>query len=113
MVKIDSISFGEIRIDGKDYYNDVVIWWDGKIEVAEKSHRFDMNLLLNLLKKNPEAVVLGTGIEGCVEVLEEVEQELENREIMFFAEKSPNAAEVFNGMVSQGKKVAALIHLTC
>jgi len=112
MVKIDSVSFGEVRIDGKDYFSDVVVWWDGKIELVIKNHQFGMNELLNLLKKNPEAVIIGTGMESCVEVLEEVTQEMENRGLMLFVESSRNAIEVFNGLVSEGKKAVAFIHAT-
>jgi len=112
MVQIESVKFGEIRIDGKDYYSDVVVWWDGKIELIPKAHQFGMNELLNLLKKKPEMLVVGTGIEGCVEILEEVTQEMENRELMLFVENSRNALEIFNGLVSEGKKVVAFIHVT-
>jgi hypothetical protein len=112
MVRIDSVSFGEVRIDGKDYFSDVVVWWDGKIELVVKSHQFGMSELLNLLKKNPEAVIIGTGMESCVEVLEEVQQEMENRGLMLFVESSRNAVEVFNGLVSEGKKAVAFIHAT-
>ncbi|MCX6814042.1 MAG: MTH938/NDUFAF3 family protein [Candidatus Aenigmarchaeota archaeon] len=112
MVRIDSMKFGEIKIDGKDYYSDVAVWWDGKIEFIVKSHQFGMNELLNLLKKKPEAVVIGTGIESCVEILEEVTQEMENRELMLFVENSRNAIEIFNGLVSEGKKAVAFIHVT-
>jgi hypothetical protein len=112
MVCIDSIKFGEIRIDGKDYYSDVVVWWDGKIELVVKKHQFGMSELLNLLKKKPEVVVLGTGVESCVEILEEVQQEMENRGIMLFVENSRNAIEIFNGLVSEGKKAVAFIHAT-
>jgi len=112
MVRIDSLKYGEIRIDGKDYYSDVVVWWDGKIELVVKTHQFGMNELLNLLKKNPEMVVVGTGIEGCVEILEEVTQEMENMELMLFVENSSNALEIFNALVSEGKKAVAFIHVT-
>ncbi len=112
MVQIGSLSFGEIRIDGKDYYSDVAVWWDGMVELVPKTHRFGMSELFLLLGKKPEAVVLGTGLEGCVEVLEEVEQEMENRGLLLFVEKSLNALEVFNGLVSEGKKAVAFIHVT-
>lgn len=112
MVIIDSVSFGEAKVDGKTYYSDVVVWWDGKVEMVVKNHQFGMNELLNLLKKKPDVVVLGTGLEGCVEILEEVEQEIENKGLLFFVEKTPNALEVFNAMVNEGKKAVAFLHVT-
>ena len=112
MVQIDSLKFGEIKIDGKDYYSDVVVWWDGKIEMVVKTHQFGMSELLNLLKKKPQVVILGTGVESCVEILEEVQMEMENRGLLFFVESSSNALEVFNAMVNEGKKAVAFIHVT-
>ncbi len=113
MVLIDAVKFGEIKIGGTDYYSDVAVWWDGKVELIIKSRQFGMSELFNLLKRGSEAVVVGTGIEeGSIQVMEEVEEEMENRGLPFFVENSRNALEVFNGLVSQGKKAAALIHVT-
>jgi hypothetical protein len=112
MVQIESVSFGEIRVDGKDYYSDVVVWWDGKVDIVRKTHQFGMSELLNLLRKKPQAVVVGTGLEGSVEVLKEVEQEMEDRGLPLFVEKTLNAFEVFNGLASEGKKAVAFVHVT-
>jgi hypothetical protein len=112
MVLIDSVKFGEIRIDGKDYYSDVAVWWDGKVELVPKTHQFGMSELLLLLEKKPQAVVVGTGLEGAMDILEEAEEEMENRNLLLFMEKSQNALEVFNGLISEGKKAAAFIHVT-
>ena len=112
MVLIDSVSFGEASVDGKTYYSDLVVWWDGKVEFIPKNHRFGMSELLSLLRKKPDVVVLGTGFEQCVQVLEEVEQEVEDRRLLFFAEKTQNAFEIFNAMVNEGKKAVACVHVT-
>ena len=112
MALIDSVKFGEIRIDGKDYYSDVLVWWDGKVELVVKTHQFGMSELINLLKKEPEVIVLGTGMEGCVEVLEEVQMEAEDRKLMLFVENTAKALEIFNAFVNEGKKAAAFMHVT-
>jgi hypothetical protein len=112
MAVIDSVSFGEAKVNGKIYYSDVVVWWDGKVDMVTKTHQFGMTELLSVLRKKPVAVILGTGLEECVEVLEEVSEEMENRGLMLFVEKTPNAIEIFNGMVSQGKRAVAFLHVT-
>jgi hypothetical protein len=112
MVHIDSVKFGEIKVGRKDYYSDVIVWWDGKVELIAKTHQFGMDQLLSVLKKEPEAVVIGTGLEGAVEVLEEVQMEMEDRELPLLVEKTQNALQVFNGLVADGKKAAAYIHVT-
>lgn len=115
MVKIDGTDFGEISIDGKTYYSDMIVWWDGKVEYREKSHELDMSELLKLLQRNPEMIVVGTGqnIPGSMKVLPEVLQVLEDKNIEIFKESSPKAIKIFNAMVSDKKRVVAVIHTTC
>ena len=113
MVQVDSVSFVEVKVDGKVYYSDLIVWWDGKVEMIPKNHQFGMGELLRLLNKGPEAIVLGTGLEGAVQVLEEVEQKIEDDGIRFFPEKSQNAVEVFQGMLALGKRAVLQIHCTC
>lgn len=112
MVKIDSVKFGEITIDGKIYYSDMVVWWDGKIEYREKSHIFGLDKFVSLLKKDPEIIVAGTGISGVVKVTQEVRDEVELKRIKLIVEPSKDASEIFNDLVSGGKKVVAVIHTT-
>ena len=57
MVRIDWVKFGEITIDGKTYYSDMAVWWDGKKSMAAKSHEFDIMRLENLAAKKPEIIV--------------------------------------------------------
>ena len=113
MVKVDSMVFGEIKVDGKTYYSDIVLWWDGRVELRPKSHEFTIDEFVHLLKRSPESVVIGTGTDGVMEIAEEVMQVAEDKKIKVFVDKSPNAAEVFNGQAMQGKKVVAVLHATC
>jgi len=113
MVRINSISFGEIEIDGKTYYSDVVVWWDGRVEHKTSSHEFGMNEFLGLLGREPDSIVIGTGQSGCVHIAEEVKQTAEDKGIKIFADESPRASDIFNALVRDEKKVVAVIHLTC
>ena len=113
MVRIDSVKFGEIIVEGKTYYSDVIVWWDGKIEYREKSHEFGMGEFLKLVERKPEIIVIGTGISGVCKVPEEVEQVAKDKGIEIFKELSPKAAEMFNAFVSDKKRVVAVLHSTC
>lgn len=113
MVKIDSIKFGEIEIDGKTYYSDVVVWWTGDIEIVEKRHIIDVDDISKLLKKDPKIIIIGTGQGESVKLLPEVREVLENKGIKLYVETSPNAIEIFNSFVVTKKKVVAFIHTTC
>lgn len=113
MVKIDFTKFGEVSVDGKIYYSDMLVWWDGRVEFRVKKHTFDMDDFLGLLKKKPEVIVIGTGQTGVVKVSDKVRQAAEERKIKLYVDPSPKAVDMFNGLVAQRKRAVALIHTTC
>lgn len=110
MVRIDSTSSGEIVIDGKTYYSDMIIWWDGKKEFKIKTHRFTLDDFLSLAKKKPDSIVIGTGQTESVEISEKAKEMADRKNIMIYIENSPKAIEIFNGFVADGKKAVAVIH---
>lgn len=114
MPRIDSVSFGEVKIDGKTYYSDMIVWWDSLKEFKAKKHVFDMNDFAGLMKKSPQAVVIGTGLKtGKIRVDEEVFDKAEELEVKVFADRSDNAMDIFNGLLADGKKAVAVIHCSC
>ena len=113
MVNIEFVKFGEVMVDGKVYYSDMIVWWDGEIEFLPKDHMLDMKVFARLLRKNPDMVVVGKGQVGMVVVSDDVKHKAKDRGIKIFEETSAKAADIFNGMVSTGKKVVAFIHTTC
>ena len=70
MVKIDALKFGEITVDGKTYYSDVVITQAGKVQLIEKTHQFGVGHLEMVLGGKAPIVVIGTGLRGMVKVLQ-------------------------------------------
>ncbi len=113
MVNIDGVKFGELEIDGKIYYSDMVVWWDGKIEFRKKSHIFGMPEFKKVLKRKPNAIVIGTGLAGIVKVSNDVKKIIKSKKIKLFVDVSSNAVDIFNGLVKTGKKAVAIIHTTC
>ncbi len=113
MVRIDSTKFGEITVDGKTYYSDMIIWWDGKVEYRPKSHHFGLEEWVVLAAKKPHIVIIGTGQSGVVEIDERVPELAKQQKVEFWAEPSPRAVQLFNAFIDQGKRVVAVIHVTC
>lgn len=113
MVNIDSVKFGELKIDGKIYYSDMTVWWDGKTEFRIKFHVFGMTEFRKLMKRKPDSIVIGTGIGGIVKVPDDVRKEAKKKKTMIFVDVSGNAIEIFNGLVKDSKKAVAVIHTTC
>ncbi len=111
-MKIDSVDYGEIVVDGKTYYSDLVIWWDGKRALLEKVHLLDKNLLETIMKKKPDSIVVGLGLRGTVKIADEVKVKLEENKIPLLVDRTENAVLIYNGMMALGRKVAGILHVT-
>ena len=112
-ISIESVSFGEIKVNGKTYYSDMIIWWDGKVEFTVKSHVLGMKELAAILEKEPEIIVVGTGDQDMVKILPEFRQTCEEKGIKLYLDPTQKAADIFNGLIAQGKKAAGIFHVTC
>ncbi|MBI4181923.1 MAG: hypothetical protein HY520_03075 [Candidatus Aenigmarchaeota archaeon] len=112
MPRVDQVSYGEIVLDGKTYYSDMVVWWDGKADYLEKLHLLGFGLLLKLLKREPQAIVIGTGMQGSVKILPEFTQKAEEKGVKLFVDRTENATDIFNGLIARNKRAVAVLHVT-
>jgi hypothetical protein len=112
MVKIDSTKFGEIVIDGKTHYSDVIVFWDGTINYREKDRIIDEEELSIVMEKKINILVVGTGQHGVMSLSGQARMLAVERKIKVFELQSPYAIDIFNGFASSGRKVAAIIHTT-
>jgi hypothetical protein len=112
MVRIDSFKYGEVIVKGKTYYSDVVVFWNGKVKMRKKGHVFGIEEFVHILEKEPEAVVLGTGVANMVRVTPEVKQLANRKGVKLFVDMPGNAVDIFNGLIKDGKKAVAVIHTT-
>ncbi len=110
-MRIDSTCFGSIIVRGRKYESDVIIFWDGEIIEREKSHNFSKGELQDILLKEPEIVVVGTGQSGLMKVDESAEILAGLEGVKIVAKPTPQAIEEFNKL--SGKKVAGIFHVTC
>ena len=113
MVTVKFEKFGELVVDGKIYYSDMIVWWDGELEFVPKDHMLGMEIFCMMLRKKPEIIVVGTGQQGCVRISDEVRHRAMDRKIRVFEGKSGNAAKMFSDLAGAGKRVVAFIHTTC
>jgi hypothetical protein len=113
---IDTYSFGNIRIDGRDYSQDVILlgdevktsWWR-----EAGGHVYAVRDFQDVLAAAPEVVVLGTGYFGRVNVLDETIAALADAGCEIVVEKTGGAVEYYNRFAGDGRDVAAALHLTC
>ena len=117
---INSTQFGSVTIDGKKY-NQVLIVGDSVMErdyqklekLFNTSHKIGDWEIEELLKQNPEIIIIGTGQSSAMEVDEEIINNFKNKGIEVIITKTPEVIKVYNEKIKQGKRINALIHTTC
>ncbi len=81
--------------------------------VSLGGHHFEPTDLGDVLLAAPEVVVLGTGFFGRVKVSRETLAAFAESGSEVIVETTTQAVEVFNRLVTEGRDVAAALHLTC
>jgi hypothetical protein len=116
-MRLEQFRFGTIRIDGVTLTSDVVID-RGVVRKRKKKaskpfrERFG-HTPLSVEENIPwkcETLVVGTGAEGALPVMKDVEREAERRGVELIAVPTPKAVTLLN---RQPKRVNAVLHLTC
>jgi len=110
---INSTSFGEVEINKKIYYSDMVVWWDNKLDFLPKKHVIGAGDIEKLLTRKPYAIVIGVGQVGGVRITEKAKKLAKDNNVKLFIDESEDAIDIFNGLVDSGKRAVAIIHSTC
>jgi len=112
---IEAFKFGSITVNGKEFKNDVIISKQGVEERKASEHHFvEGNEVQEILKKfDPLILVIGTGAYGVVQVLEGAELECKKNQTQLIKARTNEAKNIYNDLESKGKKVIAIMHLTC
>jgi len=115
-MRIDSYSFGRIRVDGVDYTKDVIIlrgevispWWRDA-----GGHVFAPGDLGVVVEAAPAVMCLGTGAFGRVRVEPATLEALARCGTEVIQHRTARAVEAFNRLAADDRDVAAALHLTC
>lgn len=119
---IEEYNFGFIKIDGKDFNNDVEVRWTDEVLplVFKERHKFGLEEVKRAIDQKPDTIVIGTGESGLAEVTPEAQEEIKRNGIKLVIDKTEEAARTFNVIKEdseeeKGKqeKVIGLFHLTC
>ncbi len=116
-MRFDRFSFGSIRIDGETYDYDLVID-RGEIQKrkkkASKPYREAYKHTPLSVKENIpwrcSRLVIGTGAEGLLPVMDEVRDEARARNVQLISVPTPEAIAILN---RGGKATNAVLHVTC
>lgn len=113
---IDSYNFGHIVVDKISYDKDVIVfpdrvqadWW------RKEGHQLQLEDIQDALEEaQPNALVVGMGNSGIMQVSKEVKTYLEERNIKLFAESTEKATKIYNRLILMEDKVLGAFHLTC
>jgi len=119
LVKVDNLSFGAITIGGRKYRRDLLLFPDGTLKRRKGgfwifgSHNIKREEVEELTSAGAEEIVVGTGTNGRARLSDEAKSYVEQAKLQINTLPSHDAIPEFNRLVDAGKKVAALIHITC
>lgn len=119
MARFDSIEWGTVTVDGKEYNYDVVATTKGELKprTSERdrfgSHSFRKDELERLYKDGAEIIVIGTGTSNLASLSSEAEGFAKEKELRIIKLPSHEAIKRYNKLADEGKRVAAIIHVTC
>ncbi|MEK6959017.1 MAG: hypothetical protein AABW59_03165 [archaeon] len=115
-----SLEWGKIR-SSNEVFEDIIFAAE-KIIPREKdlirekygtSHIVDRSEAFLLLDGHPDEIIVGNGFEGALQLTAEARTLLERSKAFLFVLHSPEAVDLLNKSLAEGKKVNALIHSTC
>ena len=115
-MKIEKCAFGSITIDGKTYQSDLIIYPDGSIQDTwwrKSGHILSKEDIKSLVDKEPDIIVVGTGINGLMKPEKDLAEYLNKKGIELACAPNHEAMEIFNRLSDSNKKVGACFHLTC
>jgi hypothetical protein len=116
-VRFETFSFGSIRIDGMTYEHDLVI---DRGEIRKRKKRASKQYRdayghtpLSAKEDIPwrcRRLVVGTGAEGRLPVMDEVRNEAQLRKVELLSLPTKDAIAILNGVA---KDTNAILHVTC
>ncbi|AAL81361.1 hypothetical protein PFDSM3638_06175 [Pyrococcus furiosus DSM 3638] len=118
-MKVEEVKFGLVKINGKEFRHDIVIYPSGRIERRKKeiskkkhgtSHKLDPEELKEYLNEDFEVLIVGTGIYGMLSLLPESRKLVENKEVI--ERPTEEALKILEELWGK-KKILAIIHVTC
>ncbi len=116
-MRIDQLTFGSIRIDGVIYEHDVVI---ARARVRKRKKKSSKpfrgafgHTPLSIKENIPwdcRRLVVGTGADGALPVMDEVKQEAARREVELLMVPT---SEAIRALQAEPKDTNAILHVTC
>lgn len=112
---IGHYSFGSIKINGKEYTSDVIVypekidtnWW------RKEGHSLIPEDITEIIKYKPDVLIVGCGSSGCLAMPGPTKKFIEEQGIDLIELSTSEACKEFNKRLEKKERVVAALHLTC
>jgi len=114
--------FGMVKFADKKYKYDIIVHLDGSVDKRNKnpsrrkygtSHILAAEEIEDLIGENPEVLVVGCGQYSVLKVGEDAVELLSAKKVELVDLPTQQAIDEFNRLKNQGRKVTAIVHVTC
>jgi len=78
-----------------------------------EGHKLKPGMLTRALKLKPEVLLIGTGVDGALEIGKKARAAVEAAHVPLVAMRTPQACQEYNRLFHLRKKVVLLAHGTC
>ena len=118
-LKIDKFSFGSAVIDGTKYIRDLILLPNGTVKRRDGgfwvvgSHCIKKEEVEQLFTSGAQAVVIGVGVFSRAHLSDDAAAYAKSQPAELAVLPSREAVRKWNQLAGEGKKAAALIHITC
>ena len=114
-MKVEAYEFGRIRIEGREYHTDVIVfpdrvspeWW------RQDGHSLTMEDLKEVTAYGPELLIVGRGAYGVMRIPKETRGALQENHIQLIDDITGQAIQLFNKRIENRENVVGAFHLTC
>jgi hypothetical protein len=114
-MKIESYSFGLIKIDGQEFKSDLIIypdhvddkWW------RKAGHLLQTEDLTDIFALQPEVLIVGQGLPGLMQVDQKVLEYCRCNGILLVVAPTEKSVDEYNHCSGKKEMVIACLHLTC
>lgn len=120
MPKIEKVSWGKVKVDGRTYHQVLIIGEEVLERESDKLHElFGTTHRLGdwekekLISQNPEIILIASGWSGLVKIDDDFKNKLKEGKIELQIVLTPKVVKHYNQLIKEGKRVNALIHTTC
>jgi hypothetical protein len=120
--EITNLSWGriEVTVNGKSLrFRDCKVWpggateWDWNDTGTRHQPGIQPEDIEDILGRDIEVMILSRGMNLRLQTLPKTEKLLQSRRVEYHIEQTPQAIEMFNKLMRQGKKVGGIFHSTC